>query len=153
MNRLKEIVLRRLQAEGGGAYEFVENFPDRYIDDLIKRPKVKRKLKVVAACGNGTAGAFAPGVLGAIGCEVVPLDSELDHTFPKYNPNPEDMKMLHAIADKVKRAGPTSASASTATAIAAASSKQGRRNLRRQDRRILARDLRPAPERDNSSST
>jgi phosphomannomutase/phosphoglucomutase len=60
---------------------------------------------VVAACGNGTAGAFAPRVLEAIGCEVVPLDCELDHTFPKYNPNPEDMKMLHAIRVAVVNSG------------------------------------------------
>ena len=53
------------------------------------------------ACGNGTAGAFAPNVLEAIGCEVVPLDCALDHTFPRYNPNPEDMEMLHAIRDAV----------------------------------------------------
>ncbi len=56
---------------------------------------------MVAACGNGTAGAFAPQVLAAVGCEVVPLDVELDYTFPRYNPNPEDMKMLHAIAEAV----------------------------------------------------
>src|SRR5258708_6712087 len=62
---------------------------------------MKRKLKAVVACGNGTAGAFAPQVMEAIGCEVVPLDTELDHTFPKYNPNPEDMEMLHAIRDAV----------------------------------------------------
>ena len=55
----------------------------------------------MVACGNGTAGAFAPQVMQAIGCEVVPLDTELDHTFPKYNPNPEDMEMLHAIRDAV----------------------------------------------------
>jgi phosphomannomutase/phosphoglucomutase len=58
---------------------------------------------VVCACGNGTAGAFAPRVLEAIGCEVVPLDCELDHTFPNYNPNTEDMKMLHAMRDEVLR--------------------------------------------------
>jgi phosphomannomutase/phosphoglucomutase len=40
-------------------------------------------------------------VLAAIGCEVVPLDADLDYTFPKYNPNPEDMKMLHAMRDAV----------------------------------------------------
>ena len=55
----------------------------------------------MAACGNGTAGAFAPRILQAIGCEVVPLDCELDHTFPRYNPNTEDMKMLHAMRDAV----------------------------------------------------
>jgi phosphomannomutase/phosphoglucomutase len=102
MTRLKEIVLgAKFKLEGSGSYAFVENFPDRYIADLTNRPKLKRKLKVVAACGNGTAGAFAPRILEAIGCEVVPLDTELDYTFPKYNPNPEDLKMLHAIRDAV----------------------------------------------------
>src|ERR1700742_4426771 len=102
MTRLKEIVLNaRGKAKAGGAYEFIENFPARYIADLTKRDKIKRKLKVVCACGNGTAGAFSPRVLEAIGCEVIPLDCELDHTFPNYNPNTEDMKMLHAMRDAV----------------------------------------------------
>jgi phosphomannomutase/phosphoglucomutase len=102
MTRLKDIVLdARFDIRGGGVYEFVENFPARYIADLTKRPKIKRALKVVCACGNGTAGAFAPRVLEAVGCEVVPLDCELDHTFPRYNPNTEDMKMLHAMRDAV----------------------------------------------------
>src|SRR6266550_2325099 len=102
MTRLKDIVLNGLvKARAGGAYEFIENFPERYIADLTDRPELKRKLKVVCACGNGTAGAFAPRVLDAIGCEVVPLDCELDHTFPNYNPNTEDMKMLHAMRDAV----------------------------------------------------
>jgi phosphomannomutase/phosphoglucomutase len=103
MTRLKDIVLNaRFDMKSGGSYTFVENFAARYIADLTKRPKLKRRLKVVAACGNGTAGAFAPQVLQAIGCEVVPLDCELDYTFPKYNPNPEDLKMLHALAEKVR---------------------------------------------------
>ena len=102
MTRLKEIVLNAdFKNKVGGSYQFHENFPARYIADLTRRPKLKRKLKVVVACGNGTAGAFAPQVMEAIGCEVVPLDTELDHTFPKYNPNPEDMEMLHAIRDAV----------------------------------------------------
>ena len=102
MTRLKDIVLgAKFDLKGGGAYRFVENFPARYVADLTNRPKLKRAIKVVAACGNGTAGAFAPQVLEAIGCEVVALDCALDHTFPRYNPNPEDMKMLHAMRDAV----------------------------------------------------
>jgi phosphomannomutase / phosphoglucomutase len=103
MGRLKEIVLegKFRYAEGGG-YRFVPDFPARYIADLTSRPKLKRKLKVVAACGNGTAGAFAPKVLDMLGCEVVPLDTELDFTFPHYNPNTEDLHMLHAMAEKVR---------------------------------------------------
>ncbi|HEX2512654.1 MAG TPA: phosphomannomutase/phosphoglucomutase [Xanthobacteraceae bacterium] len=104
MGRLSEIVLNaRFDLKGDGSYHFVENFPARYLADLTNRPKLKRKLKVVVACGNGTAGAFAPQVLGAVGCEVVPLDCELDHSFPNYNPNTEDMKMLHAMRDEVLR--------------------------------------------------
>src|SRR5215475_2825613 len=102
MTRLKDIVLgAKFDLPGGGSYRFVEDFPARYIADLIDRPKLARRLKVVAACGNGTAGAFSPRVLEAIGCEVVPLDCTLDHSFPRYNPNPEDMAMLHAMRDAV----------------------------------------------------
>jgi phosphomannomutase/phosphoglucomutase len=103
MGRLRDIVLAgAFRASGGGAYEFVEDFPTRYIAELTARPQWKRKMKVVAACGNGTAGAFAPRLLSALGAEVVPLDCELDFTFPRYNPNPEDLHMLHAMAAAAK---------------------------------------------------
>ncbi|MFM9938304.1 MAG: phosphomannomutase/phosphoglucomutase [Hyphomicrobiaceae bacterium] len=104
MTELKEIVLSgAYETRVGGRYIFVPDMGERYIRSLTERPKLKRKLRVVAACGNGTAGAFAPQVLEAIGCEVIPLDCTLDHSFPRYNPNPEDMKMLHAISEAVLR--------------------------------------------------
>ena len=106
MSALKEIVLSGdFDLAGGGAYEFVGDFRKTYLDDVTAGKKIARKLRVVAACGNGTAGAFAPEALERIGCEVIPLDTELDHTFPRYNPNPEDMQMLHAIRDKVLETG------------------------------------------------
>ena len=106
MSELKEIVLSGAgEIRAGGSYRFVEGLADSYCADLTARPKLKRRIKVVAACGNGTAGAFAPRILEAIGCEVVPLDCMLDHSFPRYNPNPEDMKMLHAIAEAVTSNG------------------------------------------------
>ena len=89
MTRLKEIVLSAaFELKGGGDYVFVENFADRYIADLTDRPKLKRRLKVVAACGNGTAGAFAPRVLSALGAEVIPLDCDLDYDFPELQSEP-----------------------------------------------------------------
>ncbi|MFN7286353.1 MAG: phosphomannomutase/phosphoglucomutase [bacterium] len=106
MSRLKEIVLAGAYDErGGGSYVFHEAYPDRYIADLTKRPTLTRPIRVIAACGNGTAGAFAPKILSALGAEVIPLDCELDHSFPRYNPNPEDMEMLHAMAAAVKEHG------------------------------------------------
>lgn len=106
MSRLKEIVLSGAFKEAsGGKYIHVADMAERYIADLTERAPIKRKLRVVAACGNGTAGAFAPKVLEGIGCEVIPLDCTLDYTFPRYNPNPEDMAMLHALRDKVLAEG------------------------------------------------
>ncbi len=106
MTALKNIVLNgKWEKRKGGALVHVTDMADRYIANLVKGKKLKNPLKIVAACGNGTAGAFAPQVLRAIGCEVVELDCELDHSFPNYNPNPEDMKMLHAMADKVRQVG------------------------------------------------
>jgi phosphomannomutase/phosphoglucomutase len=106
MSELKEIVLEgKYETAAGGRYIFVADMPERYVKSLIDRPKLKRKLKVVAACGNGTAGAFATKILEGIGCEVVPLHMELDHSFPNYNPNPEDLAMLHDISAKVKEVG------------------------------------------------
>ena len=79
----------------------IEGFQKIYKDNLINKNKIKKKIKAVVACGNGTAGIFAPEVLRGIGCEVVEIDCDLDWTFPKYNPNPEDLEMLNAISKAV----------------------------------------------------
>jgi phosphomannomutase/phosphoglucomutase len=103
MIRLKQIVLGgEGKARAGGSYKFVENFRERYLTAVIAGHTLSRPIKVVAACGNGTAGAFAPEALRRIGAEVIPMDAELDYTFPKYNPNPEDLHMLHSMADAVR---------------------------------------------------
>ena len=102
MNELKEITLNKKFVEGKGSLKIIDNFKKIYSDDLIKKNKINKKIKAVVACGNGTAGVFAPEILKKIGCEVIELDCELDWSFPKYNPNPEDLKMLHAIAKAVK---------------------------------------------------
>jgi len=106
MARLRDIVLGgEFALRDGGSYTHVPDIKERYMADVTDGIKLNRKLKVVAACGNGTAGAFAPAALEAIGCEVIPLHTELDYTFPHHNPNPEDMTMLHAMADAVKEHG------------------------------------------------
>ena len=97
MSDLKNIVLKEKFSEGSGKYEEIKDFNKIYINELSKN-KIKKKIRVVAACGNGTAGIFAPDILRGIGCDVIELDCNLDYTFPRYNPNPEDMEMLHEIA-------------------------------------------------------
>ena len=102
MKELKDITINKKFIAGKGKEKIIENFDKIYKKDLIDKNKIKKKIKAIVACGNGTAGIFAPDILRGIGCEVIELDCKLDWTFPKYNPNPEDLQMLHAIAKSVK---------------------------------------------------
>jgi phosphomannomutase/phosphoglucomutase len=106
IGRVKAIVLG---GEGrprqGGAVLHAVGVAERFIADAASHCALTRPLKVVCACGNGTAGAFAPEALRRMGAEVIALDCDLDWTFPRYNPNPEDAEMLHAMAAAVREHG------------------------------------------------
>ena len=102
MKELKDITLNKNFSQGQGKEKLIKNFDKVYKENLINKNKITKKIKAVVACGNGTTGIFAPDILRGIGCEVIELDCELDWNFPKYNPNPEDLEMLHAIAQSVK---------------------------------------------------
>ena len=102
MKRLKEICLDNLSPKKiNGEYTYIEGMNTKYIEDLTKRNNIKRKLKAVVACGNGTSGIFSPEILEKIGIEVIKVHCDLDHTFPNYNPNPEDLKMLKHVSEEV----------------------------------------------------
>ena len=102
MHELKNITLNKKFLTGSGNDKKINNFKELYEEDLIQKNKINKSIKAVVACGNGTAGIFAPNILKGIGCEVIELDCNLDFNFPKYSPNPEDMKMLHDISKCVK---------------------------------------------------
>ena len=102
MQELKDITLNKKYIIGKGDEKQIKDFQEVYKKDLIKKNKINKKIKAVVACGNGTAGIFAPDILKGIGCDVIELDCNLDWNFPKYNPNPEDLKMLHEITKAVK---------------------------------------------------
>ena len=103
MKELKEITLNKKFISGKGTEKLIKNFKEVYERNLIDKNRINKKIKAVVACGNGTAGIFAPEILKGIGCKVIELDCKLDWSFPKYNPNPEDLEMLHAIAQSVKK--------------------------------------------------
>ena len=102
MKELKNITLNQNFINGEGNVKKIDGFQDIYKNDLITKNSLNKKIKAVVACGNGTAGIFAPDILRGIGCDVIELDCNLDYTFPKYNPNPEDLEMLHEISKFVK---------------------------------------------------
>lgn len=90
---------------GAGTYEAYDGVPAEYTRDLLRNGKIKRPLKVVVAAGNGTAGRFAPSALRELGCEIVELDCDPDWTFPRHNPNPEDVAFLHSISARTLESG------------------------------------------------
>jgi phosphomannomutase/phosphoglucomutase len=103
-DRLKQIVLEaRFDMRGGGSYAFRRELPR----PLYRRPHQSPEDQAPPQGGLRLRQRHRRGVRAAsaraVGCEVVRLDCDLDHTFPKYNPNTEDMKMLHAMRDEVLR--------------------------------------------------
>ncbi|HJW42377.1 MAG TPA: phosphomannomutase/phosphoglucomutase [Rhizomicrobium sp.] len=106
INRLKAIVLGgEFKPRPGGSYRTVENFRAPYLDELTKGHKLSRPMKVTVACGNGTAGLFAPEALRRIGADVAESQCNPDYNFPNYNPNTEDLHMLDAMAKDLKANG------------------------------------------------
>ncbi|MDT7514741.1 phosphomannomutase/phosphoglucomutase [Rhodoferax mekongensis] len=59
-----------------------------YLARIVQDIQLARPMKVVLDSGNGAAGASAPAVLRAIGCEVQELHSAVDGNFPNHHPDP-----------------------------------------------------------------
>ena len=71
MKELKEITLNEKFTKGEGSEIQIKDFDKIYKDDLISKNKIKKKIKAVVACGNGTAGVFAPDILRGIGLSLI----------------------------------------------------------------------------------
>ncbi len=81
-----------------GSVREVDVFP-AYLDRIASDIRLARPVKIVVDSGNGIAGASAPAIFRALGCEVVELFSEVDGEFPNHHPDPskpENLKDLVA---------------------------------------------------------
>ena len=70
-----------------------------YQERIVQDIHLSRPMRIVVDSGNGIAGASAPAVFRAIGCEVIELFSEVDGDFPNHHPDPskpENLKDLIA---------------------------------------------------------
>jgi len=68
----------------------LEAYRARIVGDI----QLARPMKIVVDSGNGIAGASAPDILRAIGCEVTELFSEVDGNFPNHHPDPSKPENL-----------------------------------------------------------
>ncbi|MDZ4160299.1 MAG: phosphomannomutase/phosphoglucomutase [Burkholderiales bacterium] len=89
---------------GGGGVRAVrvdEDYAARITSDV----KLARPLKIVVDSGNGVAGASAPGIFRALGCEVVELFSEVDGNFPNHHPDPSKPENLRDLMAALATSG------------------------------------------------
>ena len=100
-NLFARISESRFETGSGGLQSM--NVQHEYIERIAGDVQVERKLKVVVDCGNGIAGAIAPAVLEAIGCEVMPLFCEVDGKFPNHHPDPSDARNMQDLILSVKQ--------------------------------------------------
>ncbi|MCY1163842.1 Phosphomannomutase/phosphoglucomutase [compost metagenome] len=65
-----------------------------YRERIVSGIKLSRPMKIVVDSGNGIAGASAPAIFRALGCEVTELFSEVDGNFPNHHPDPSKPENL-----------------------------------------------------------
>jgi len=100
--------LRRVMEAGsanllpGGSVRTVDVVP-AYVARIVGDIKLARPMKVVIDSGNGIAGASAPAIFRALGCEVVELFSEVDGNFPNHHPDPSKLENLKDLMAALKQ--------------------------------------------------
>lgn len=117
IQKIKEIILNERFVSGNGKIirvcegeKFEKNGkivnPSKdYFNELKKRTKIEKKLKVVVDCGNATPSLFIPKFLEELGCEVIKLFCELDARFPNHIPDPAHIENYNALVKKVLEEG------------------------------------------------
>jgi phosphomannomutase len=102
---LKHIIEQETWAlSAGGSVKNVEILP-AYVERIVSGIQLSRPMKIVIDSGNGIAGASAPGIFRALGCDVVELFSEVDGNFPNHHPDPSKPENLKDLIATLKATG------------------------------------------------
>ena len=80
----------------GGKSRQTDVYP-AYRDRIVGGIRLARPMRIVVDSGNGVAGASAPAILRALGCEVRELYSEVDGRFPNHHPDPSKPENLRDV--------------------------------------------------------
>ena len=77
------------------------DFEKTYIEEVVNKIKINKKLKVVLDGGNGAAGILADKMFNAIGLDVVSINKEPDGNFPNHHPDPSKERNLLELKQKI----------------------------------------------------
>ena len=86
----------------GTAKTVFKDVANEYIDYILEREFLSKKLKIVIDAGNGIAGEIAPKLFKKLGCDVTEIYCEVDGTFPNHHPDPSKLENLTDLIAKVK---------------------------------------------------
>lgn len=100
--KLKERVEHNQLASGTGMLE-AQNILQDYVESIVHDTQLGREMKVVIDCGNGVTGFFASDLFQEIGCQVLPLYTEVDGTFPNHFPDPSQAGNLATLIRAVRQ--------------------------------------------------
>ena len=92
------------QAAPGGGVRQADVLPD-YTASITGDVRLARTMKIVVDSGIVIAGASAPGIFRALGCEVVELFSEVDGSFPNHHPDPSKPENLRDLIAALQGSG------------------------------------------------
>ena len=92
------------QPQAGGRVQRCDVQGD-YRDRIVKDIHLTRPMRIVVDCGNGVAGASAPDLFRALGCEVIELFSEVDGHFPNHHPDPSKPENLRDLQAALRKNG------------------------------------------------
>ena len=92
------------QPVAGGSVRTVDVWP-AYLERIVGDVKLRRPMKIVVDSGNGVAGATAPALFRALGCEVIELFSEVDGEFPNHHPDPSKPENLRDLIAALASSG------------------------------------------------
>ena len=87
--------------QSGGSVREANVLAD-YTARIVGDVKLARPMKIVVDSGNGIAGASAPGIFRALGCEVIELFSEVDGNFPNHHPDPSKPENLQDLINALQ---------------------------------------------------
>ena len=100
-----EIIVAERWRTGEGTETVDGSVLRKYQDAIVSRNHLRRAVRVVADCGNGTGSVIAVPTLQALGAEVTPLFCESDGTFPNHHPDPTVPENLKDLQAAVRRSG------------------------------------------------
>lgn len=92
------------QLKAGGSSQSLDVLAD-YTQRIVGDIKLSRPMKIAIDSGNGIAGASAPGIFRALGCEVIELFSEVDGHFPNHHPDPSKPENLQDLMAALQSTG------------------------------------------------